>query len=211
MGNYQEMMDVFNKKGYHAEYFATPEEAKARVMELVDGAQSVGFGGSMTLNEMGIYDAVVQHAEATGAEIYGSQYEEQKEAPDIAGMRKKAIFSDVYLTSTNALTTQGDLINIDAVGNRVAAMFFGPKDVIVVCGTNKIVDNPHQAIARIKQTASPKNTKRLNCNTPCFRTGKCNENECTPPGRICKVTVRIQFPPRDVNMHVLLVEGDYGY
>ncbi len=113
------------------------------------------------------------------------------------------------MSSSNSVTLQGDLINIDAIGNRVAGMFFGPKKVVVVAGRNKISTNPHTAVLRIKNTASPQNTKRLGLDTPCAKTGKCEE--CNSPQRICNVVVRIQYPTWGKEMHVILVDEDLGF
>jgi len=88
-------------------------------------------------------------------------------------------------------------------------MFFGPKKVVVVCGVNKIVDGPHPAIARIKNTASPKNTVRLGLDTPCAKTGKCQE--CDSPQRICNVVVRIQYPPKPIDIHIVLINEELGF
>lgn len=208
MADYKPLIEKLNKKGFHASFFETGAQGKAYVLSLIENAKTIGVGGSQTLKELGIIDAI----EKSGKQVYSRALESAKEHPDMDAMRKNAMFSDVYLTSTNAHTEEGDLINIDGVGNRVAAMFFGPKDVIVVCGTNKIVRGPHDAIRRIKQAASPKNTKRLGYDTPCMRTGKCNEKECTPPARICNITVRLQYPPSSgVKIHIVLIDEELGF
>jgi len=207
MNEYQELIDLLNKKRYHAEFFEKIAEAKKRVMELIADAQSVGIGGSQTVKESGLFDEVV----ATGKTIYSQTLERKKEKPDVMAAWKGAMGADVYLTSTNALTREGDLINIDGNGNRVAAMFFGPDKVIVLCGTNKITKGPHDAIARIKRDACPKNATRLNLKTPCATEGVCRDKECDSPERMCKVTVRIQYPPVGKEIHILLVNESLGF
>ncbi|MEA5004287.1 MAG: lactate utilization protein, partial [Christensenella sp.] len=132
MSQYDELIGLLNKKGFHAAFFEDAASAKEEVLKLLSRAQSVGIGGSMTLNETGIFDAVT----GSGKEIYSQVLERQKENPDVKTVWQNAMTADAYLTSTNALTQQGDLINIDGNGNRVAAMFFGPEQVIVVCGVN---------------------------------------------------------------------------
>ncbi len=204
MSQYDELVGLLNQKGFHAEFFENAASAKEAVLKLLSGAQSVGIGGSVTLNETGIFDAVV----ATGKEIYSQVLERQKENPDVKTVWRNAMNADVYLTSTNALTQQGDLINIDGNGNRAAAMFFGPDKVIVVCGVNKVTKGPHDAIARIKKEACPKNARRLGLDTPCAKTGKCGE--CTGQ-RMCNVTVRIQYPPKGKDIHILLIDENLGY
>ncbi len=205
MDQYNELIDLLNQKGFHAAFFEDILSAKEEVLKLLSGAQSVGIGGSMTLNETGIFEAVVN----SGKNVYSQVLERQKENPDIKTVWKNAMAADVYLTSTNALTQQGDLINIDGNGNRVAAMFFGPDQVIVVCGINKITKGPHDAIARIKKVACPKNARRLNLDTPCAVTDKCEE--CSSPQRMCNVTVRMQYPPMDKDIHILLINENLGY
>jgi hypothetical protein len=122
---------------------------------------------------------------------------------------RRQLTCDLFLTGTNAVTLSGWLVNIDGNGNRVAAMFFGPKKVIVVAGRNKIVDGDLQdAIDRIKNWASPPNAKRLNYNTPCAKTGFCSN--CNSPERICRVTTIIDRKPRVMDIRVLVVNEDMG-
>ena len=205
MNDYQELVSLLNRKGFHAEFCDNSADAKARVMELLSDAQSIGIGGSVTLKETGIFDEVVN----SGVTVYSQVLELQKENPDCKAVWREAMGADIYLSSTNALTMQGDLINIDGNGNRVAAMFFGPDKVIVVCGINKVTKGAHDAIARIKREACPLNARRLNLETPCAVEGVCRDCEC--PQRMCNVTVRIQYPPRGKQIHILLVNEKLGY
>lgn len=205
MGQYDELIALLNHKGFHARFFEDAASAKDEVLKLLSGVKSVGIGGSMTLNETGIFDAVIN----SGKTIYSHALERQKENPDVKSVWRGALLADAYLTSTNALTQQGDLINIDGNGNRAAAMFFGPDKVIVVCGVNKITKGPHDAIARIKKDACPKNAQRLGLETPCALKGKCEE--CSMEQRMCNVTVRIQYPPKDKEIHILLINENLGY
>ncbi|MDL2237643.1 lactate utilization protein [Christensenellaceae bacterium OttesenSCG-928-K19] len=205
MNEYQELIDTFNEKGFDANFFEDSGAARDYVMELIAGAGTVGIGGSQTLKDTGIFDAIAQ----SGKTLYASALERQKENPDMADMMQKATFADCYVTSSNAITKEGDFINIDATGNRVAPMFFGPKHTIIVCGINKITDNAHKAIARIKQEAVPKNAQRLGLATPCAVKGKC-EN-CNSPQRICRIVVRIQYPTRVTNIHLVLINEELGY
>lgn len=205
MGNYSELIEKLNQKGFHASYFEDVDSARDYVLSLTEDAQTIGMGGSMTLQESGIFDAIA----TSGKTVYSGELEKRKEHPDLTGAYRNGLFSDCYLTSTNALTLQGDLINIDGRGNRVAAMFFGPGRVIVVCGTNKITMGPHDAIKRIKNIATPKNVRRLGLHAPCGETDKCSE--CKHPDRICRVTVRMQYPPKDMDIHIVLIDKELGY
>jgi hypothetical protein len=122
---------------------------------------------------------------------------------------RRQLTCDLFLTGTNALTMDGCLVNIDATGNRAAAMFFGPDKVIVVAGRNKIVNGDiDDAVRRIKGCASPPNTRRLNFKTPCASTGLCSD--CSSPDRICRITTIIDRKPRQTDLRVLVVNEDMG-
>jgi hypothetical protein len=123
---------------------------------------------------------------------------------------RRQLTCDLFLTGTNALTLSGELVNIDATGNRVAAMFFGPRKVIVVAGRNKLVDGTtRDAIARVKNWATPPNARRLNFKSPCASTGFCSD--CNSPDRLCRVTTIIDRKPRFTDVRVLVVNADLGF
>ena len=177
------------KRGFAAETFATKEEAAARVMEMAKGAQSVGWGGSETVKEMGLREAMAD----AGKEI-----------------RDHETVCDLFLLSANALTADGRIVNIDGRGNRVAASIYGPRQVVFVVGRNKIVEGGlDDAVARIKRCACPPNCRRLGKQTPCALTGKCAD--CNSPDRICMVTVIHERPARATPTAVLLIDEDLGY
>ncbi len=122
---------------------------------------------------------------------------------------RRQLTCDLFLTGTNALTLSGCLVNIDATGNRVASMIFGPKKVIVVAGRNKLVEGDiAAAVKRVKERSSPPNARRLNFNTPCAMTGFCCD--CKSPDRICRVTTIIDRRPRQTDMLVLVVNEEMG-
>jgi hypothetical protein len=126
----------------------------------------------------------------------------------LAIMRRQ-LTCDLFLTGTNALTLSGFLVNIDATGNRVGSMLFGPRKVIVVAGRNKLVDGDiGAAIRRVKESASPPNANRLNYATPCAKTGFCSD--CNSPDRICRITTVIDRKPRLTDLRVLVVNEDMG-
>jgi hypothetical protein len=125
-------------------------------------------------------------------------------------LMRRQLTCDLFLSGTNALTLSGELVNIDATGNRVAAMFFGPRKVIVVAGRNKLVDGTvHDAIQRVKNRATPPNSRRLNFKTPCASTGFCSD--CNSPDRLCRVTTVIDRKPRFTDVRVLVVNADLGF
>lgn len=145
-------LEALKRKGFKAVYARDAAQAVRYVLSEISEDQSVGAGGSVTLSETGILDALVER----GNTLY-SRTLAAKNGQDVKAARKAGMTADVYLSSTNAVTLEGDLINIDGTGNRVAAMFYGPDKVIIVAGKNKIASNPHTAVARIKREGCPKN------------------------------------------------------
>jgi hypothetical protein len=191
--------------GFTSLFCATPHEAAEYILQHAEGAQSVGFGGSMTIAGLGVESVLT----AAGKEIlnHGNPALSPEEKQIIL---RRELTCDLFLCSTNALTLRGELVNIDGVGNRVGAMLFGPRAVIVVAGRNKLVDgSPQDAIQRVKTWAAPPNSKRLNAKTPCASTGFCSN--CNSPERICRVTTIIDRKPRLTDLHVLVVNADLGF
>lgn len=201
----QKAVEVLGTNGFTALYCTTGAEALKAILELGASAQSVGFGGSMTVADLG----VLNRFEEMGKEILNHSRADLSLDQKMEVMRRQ-LTCDLFLCGTNALTLNGELINIDATGNRAAAMFFGPKRVIVVAGRNKLVDGTTiEAIHRVKQWATPPNAKRLNFNTPCAKTGFCSN--CNSPDRLCRVTTVIDRKPRFTDLIVLVVNEDMGF
>lgn len=197
-------------------YCKTGEEAKALVMSLIAEGATVTNGGSVTLKEIGVIDAVKERADLTYLD---------RSAPDLTmdevkEIYKKSFFADVYLMSTNALTAKGELYNVDGNSNRVAALLYGPESVIVVCGVNKIVENIDEAIKRVKCIAAPKNTVRLHTGSYCENAGECVSlkqsgsfmcDGCSGAGRICcNYVVSAQQRHKD-RIKVIIVDEALGY
>jgi hypothetical protein len=204
MSDIQTALDALNRKGFNAVYAADADAAKDIVMSLIADTDSVGAGGSITLDEIGLLDALADSGRTVYSTILAGRRGGDKEEA-----RRLGVTADVYVSSTNALTLEGDLINIDGSGNRVAGMIYGPQKVIIVAGRNKLTKNPHTAIARIKKEACPPNARRLGLDTPCGIQGVCTD--CDSPQRMCNVVVRIQRPPIGKEYHVILIDGDFGY
>ncbi|AOY78363.1 lactate utilization protein [Clostridium formicaceticum] len=190
------------KRKIKAKFFETKEEAKKEVLKDIQPYASIGIGGSATIKEMELYEALLKE----NKKVY---WHWQVEKEKVSEIRQLASQSEVYLTSSNALTEAGELINIDGVGNRVSAMYYGPKKVIVVCGVNKICSDMISAMDRIKKEACPPNAKRLGLNTPCAATGNCND--CLSEARMCNVTVIINHKPMTVDLSVYIVGESLGY
>ena len=192
-----------NKHGFCAQVFDTAEEAKAAALALI-GESSVGFGGSITVRDMGIYETLQEQGNA----VYW--HWKAGDPTNVPNMLAGAKTADVYISSTNALLESGALLNIDGTGNRVANQFYGPPRVIIIAGENKIVANFEEGIARIKRDACPANAKRLNFQTPCALTGKCTD--CNSPQRMCNVTTLIERRPMACKeAHVFLVKESLGF
>jgi hypothetical protein len=193
------------KNGFRAEYCPTPQVACDCIVQEAADADSLGFGGSMSIVGLGVESRLREQ----GKEILNHADPALSRAEKMDVMRRQ-LTCDLFLTGTNALTISGELVNIDATGNRVAAMFFGPRKVIVVAGRNKLVDGSAQeAIQRVKNWATPPNAKRLNFKTPCASTGFCSD--CNSPDRLCRVTSIIDRKPRFTDVMVLVVNADLGF
>ncbi len=195
-----------NARKMEGYYCATVDEAKAKLVELIsagDGSKkSVAYGGSMTLDENGFKDAI----KAAGHELVVR--ENYKTPEELKQCKALQINSDVFILSTNAITLDGELVNIDARGNRVSFLIYGPDSVIVVAGMNKVVANVEDAIRRVRTVAAPPNCNRLSSNTPCAQTGKCGD--CLT-NSICAniVVTRTSMIPNRIK--VILVGDVLGY
>ncbi len=195
------------RNGFEALYLPTVEEAVSKVVGMVPEGSIVGIGGSVTLREMGLLKAL----EERGVEL-ADHWEARKRGAsgeEVMRIRRLHLNSDVFITSTNAITETGELINVDGTGQRVAAMIFGPKKVIVVAGVNKIVGDLDEGLWRASNVASPMNAKRLSRKTPCAKTGECSD--CDSPERICNITTVIHRRPRSTDLTVILVGEELGY
>ena len=197
-------MKALKKNNMDSYYVKSHEELHKVLADLMPSGQTVSFGGAMTLFETKTLDWLRD-------QDYNllDRYAPGLSPENIKQMYRDAFSADTYLTSTNAITEEGELYNVDGRGNRVAAMIYGPDQVIVVTGTNKIVKNHDEAIERNRRIAAPANVRRLDRKTPCASLGYCTD--CDSPDRICSayVTIRKQFDPD--RLKVIFVEGQYGY
>lgn len=191
---------ALEKNNIPVQYCENEQEAIDALLDEIKIEDSVGIGGSMTIYEMNLHQVLKDR----GNKVYFHWLE----GVDADKTRLIASRADVYLTSTNALTQKGQLVNIDGIGNRVTSMIYGPKKVIVICGVNKIAENVDEAINRIKDNAH-KNSRRLKLNTPCAITGKCND--CDSPQRMCSVTTIIEKKPTKTDLKVILINKELGY
>lgn len=191
---------ILNRNKFHSECYDTPQQAAAALLELIGAGESVGFGGSVTLEDMGLYDALRDR---------GNSVCWHWRSDDPARAREQAGQADWYLSSSNAVTENGEFVNIDGTGNRVANIAYGSSKLALVVGRNKLCGSYEEAMERIKTVACPKNATRLSLKTPCAITGKCND--CRSPQRMCNFTCILQRPTGGREVHVLLVDADLGY
>lgn len=201
----EKAVEALGQNGFTAVYCRTAAEACDYVLKQGAEAASVGFGGSRTIVDLGVQQLFADQ----GKEILNHGLPGLDAAQKMEIMRRQ-LTCDLFLTSANAVTFSGALLNIDGNGNRVAALTFGPRRTIVVAGRNKLVDGDQaRAIQRIKNLAAPPNARRLNCNTPCARTGFCAD--CNSPERICRIVHVMERKPRVADIHVLVVNEDLGF
>lgn len=191
------------KRQMEGYYCRTSEDAVKKVLELMPAGSSVGWGGSMTLTESGLMDAVKNGDYVVNDRETAKTKEDQKE------MYAKILNSDFFLMSTNAITLDGQLVNIDGRGNRISFLCYGPEQVVIVAGMNKVEADVDSAMKRVRNVASPKNTVRLNKNTPCAATGKCGD--CLSPDCICAQMLVTRFSIVPGRIKVILVGEELGY
>lgn len=185
-------------RGYTVRVFATGKEAADYLDASLDG-KSVGFGGSVTLDALGLYERLEKHNKTAWHWKW----------KDPAAARREAMTSDVYLTSVNGLAETGELVNIDGAGNRVAATLFGHEKVYFVIGRNKLAPTYDEAVWRARNIASPQNARRLGKKTPCAVKGdRCYD--CKSPERICRGLVTLWGPMMGMEAEVLLIDEDLG-
>ena len=189
-----------NMEGY---FFETGAECVKAITDLIEEGSQISWGGSESIKECGLFDALRKGNYTLIDRMTAKSPEESRE------LYVKAVLSDYYLMSTNAITMDGELINIDGNGNRVACLIHGPRHVIIVDGMNKLVSNVEAGYARVRDIASPANTKRLNRNTPCFHTGRCGD--CLSPDCICNQVVITRRSGHPGRIKVFLVAEDLGY
>ena len=198
------MIKNLNRRHMEAFYCPTAEEAVKKVSELFEDGSSVTWGGSMTVRDMGIPDSLRKRGtlEVLDRDLVGSPEE-------VKAMYLRAFTSDVYLTSANAISEDGVIVNVDGNGNRVAAITWGPKKVIFVIGMNKVAPTVEAALARARGIASPINAQRFDIDTPCRKDGACHN--CNSPESICSY-VHFLRNSRQQGRHVVVLVGEnLGY
>jgi hypothetical protein len=199
----QRTVQALKKNNFDAQYFPKATDALEALWKSIPEGATVGVAGSMTLDQIGFYDAI-QKRPVKLLNPFAKGL-----SPEEGGKIRRAIFSaDVFVGSSNAVTEDGKLYNIDATGNRVAAMIFGPKRVVLLCGVNKIVKDVHEAHKKVKEWVAPMNVKKLGRKAPCVQTGQCAD--CASPERICNAYVTLVKKPRQTDFSVFLIGEELG-
>lgn len=197
MATFEKVEKNLRERGYTFKTFATADEAAAYLDGQIDG-KTVGFGGSVTLDTMGVYDLLARHNTVL--------WHWKTQDPTV---RREALTAQVYLTSANGLAETGEILNIDGAGNRVAATLFGHEKVYFVIGRNKLAPTYEEALWRARNIAAPRNAQRLQKKTPCAVKGdRCYD--CKSPERICRGLVTLWEPMIGMEAEVILVDQDLG-
>lgn len=190
----QILVKNLRNRHFDAWYCDTKEDALQKVLELIPEGAKIGWGGVLSAQQIGLFDALrAGNYNLLDRDLCQTQEEREQ-------MMKDALFADVFLTGANGLSLDGQMVNIDGTGNRVGAIIYGPKKVIVIAGMNKVCDTLEEAVKRAREVAAPLNMMRFMKDTPCAATGKCGD--CKAEGCICNQIVitrhcrpvgRIQF------------------
>ncbi|MDD2190407.1 MAG: lactate utilization protein [Eubacteriales bacterium] len=189
-----------NIKGYYCE---DVEAGCQLVLSMIEDKSVISWGGSVTLNAIKVKEKLAERDVEIIDPYSSADRDESLER------RRKGLLADYFLMSTNAITMDGELVNVDGTSNRVAGLCFGPKKVIVVAGANKMVQGLDDALARIKVNASVPNSVRLKRNTPCTITGVCSD--CLAKDCICCNIVTTRYSGTPDRIHVILINEDLGY
>lgn len=200
------LLAAFRKRNIDGSYHETTSDAVEEICRLIPSDSCVALGGSVTIVQSGLIDAL-----RTMRIDLLDRYRADLTAADVDAMRVKGMSADVLITSCNAITADGKLVCEDGLGNRVAGLIFGPKKVIVIAGINKLVSTVDEALTRIKTVAAPMNCVRLGKDTPCARTGFCDDDACAPPERICSQIVVIESNSVTGRITVVLVGASLGF
>ncbi len=196
MADFTAVEQALRQRGYTVRVFDSGEAAADYLNGAIDGV-SVGIGGSVTVQQLGLYDRLAQHNQV---------YWHWQGGPE---QRDKAAGADVYLTSANGLAETGEILNIDGTGNRVASTLYGHKKVYFVIGANKLAPTRDEALWRARNIAAPLNARRLGKKTPCAVNGdRCYD--CKSPDRICRGLVELWGPMMGMETEVVLINEDLG-
>ena len=199
----EKMVMAFKKRQFEAYYCKTGTEAVEKVLSLIPKSDVVSWGGSATLSQLGVQKTIIEKRYTVINRDTAKTPEERTE------LTRKALLCDTFLMSSNAITEDGQLFNIDGNGNRLGALVYGPKSVIVVVGMNKVTKTLDDAVSRVRTVAAPINRQRFQGETPCTLTGICAD--CTSPSCICAQMVTTRFCRPAGRIKVIIVGEELGF
>lgn len=197
------LISNFKLRNIDVAYFENLKDVKEKVLSLVSKEASVGIGHSATLQELNITNELIHR----GNIVYDKELAKDKE--ECKEIKKKALLTDWYITGSNAISKDGRIINVDHSGNRVAAINFGPNNVIIVVGVNKIVETWEDGIKRVKNIACPLNAKRAGYNPPCVALNKCVD--CTSSERVCNSLSIIEGQSIKNRIRIFIINENIGF
>lgn len=197
-------LDNLKKRGFGAYYCATSEEARELALSLIPSGDTVAWGGSVTAEQIGLIDAIKHRTDITLIDRDLAATPEEKRA-----LMRKGLTADSFVAGVNGISEEGMLVNIDGTGNRVAAITFGPENVILVAGVNKIESNVEDAVRRARNVSAPLNVKRLGLPNPCAKAGKCMD--CRSATTICSHFVVHRFSKPADRIKVILIGEELGF
>lgn len=195
---------ALNKNNFNAQFVQKASDALEEIFKIIPENATVGTGGSQTLVQIGLFDEIKKHPVKF---LHSSGHDDSPEKK--LQIRRETLLADYFLCSSNAVTEEGELYNIDSIGNRLGAMMFGPKNVILVCGVNKIVKDINEAKRRVQEIIAPINARRLGLKTPCAESGKCAD--CSSPQRICNIYTILAKKPSQTNFKIIIVGEPLGF
>lgn len=199
----QTLVKNLNSRHFDAYYCTTKEEALEKALELIPAGSTVGWGGALSAQQIGLLDAV-NNGPYEAIDRDRTSTPEERDAA-----QRKCFQADYFITGANALSMDGQMVNIDGNGNRVAAIIYGPRNVIVIAGMNKVVDTLEAAVVRARTVAAPMNKQRFNLQTPCEVTGSCAD--CKSEGCICNQIVITRNCKPAGRMKMILVGEELGF
>ncbi|MGC8660556.1 MAG: lactate utilization protein [Desulfomonilaceae bacterium] len=201
---FETTVNSLEKNGFKAFWVNSKEEAANKILEIAKDCSSVGVAGTHTVRALD----VLPKLEQAGKQMF-DHWKFKPGTPEELECRKNQSRADLFLVSANAVTMDGEIVNRDGCGNRINAMTFGPKKVVIVIGKNKITPDLESAFSRIEETAGPLRAMSLNRKTPCVKTGYCMD--CDSPERICRITSIIHKRPMMTDITVIIIPEDLGY
>ena len=194
--NLEKTVKNMKLRGFQVSCFPTAQDAVDYLSEQIQGT-SVGIGGSRTVDQIGLYDRLCEHNEVF--------WHWKNSAPDT---RMKANAAEIYISGANAISEDGEILNIDGMGNRLAGQIWGHKKVYIVSGTNKICPDFDAALYRARNTAAVENGKRFPKNQPCQIDGKCHD--CRGESRICRALLVLWAPMMGMETEIVLIDQELG-